>query len=140
MGAWGAGPFENDDAMDWAIDLEESGDVGFVVEALRAAEGDGYLDAPEGSVTMAAAEVVAALDPGPRWRRAGDGRAGDADGGDGQERSRGSELWDEAGQPEGWNGAVDGLLARLGRQAPSHSRQHFTFVRLLHLCARSWRR
>ena len=88
MGAWGAGPFENDDAMDWAIDLEESGDVGFVVEALRAAESDGYLDAPEGSVTIAAAEVVAALGPGPRWRRAGYRRAGDADGGDGQERSR----------------------------------------------------
>ena len=29
MGAWGIGNFENDDALDWLVDLEKSPDYGF---------------------------------------------------------------------------------------------------------------
>jgi hypothetical protein len=62
MGAWGAGSFENDDASDWAWELEELG-----LEAIETAftavtkTGEGYLEAPDGSYAIAAAEVVAAL-------------------------------------------------------------------------------
>lgn len=132
MGAWGAGAFENDDAMDWvALDLEDSRDAGPVVGALRVAEGDGYLEAPEGSVAIAAAEVVAALAGRPGtglpeeveyWVRERDGveretvelaahAVGRVRNGPGSELR---ELWEEAGQPEEWYGEVDGLLARLG--------------------------
>jgi hypothetical protein len=57
MGAWDAGPFENDTAMDWVADLERAG-----TEAVRSAlsvAADGYVDAPEGEEAVAAAEVVA---------------------------------------------------------------------------------
>lgn len=61
MGAWGHGSFENDDALDWVYALEADG-----VEAIRSAlaavlEADGYVEAPEASMALAAAEVVAAL-------------------------------------------------------------------------------
>lgn len=132
MGAWGAGSFENDDTMDWVIDLEESGDVGFVVEALRAACDDECLWASEGSMAVAAAEVVAALAgrPGPgspegveSWVRGRDGveRETVALATRAVERVRngpGSELLElreEAGQPEERYEGVEDLLGRLGR-------------------------
>jgi Domain of unknown function (DUF4259) len=34
MGAWGAGPFENDDASDWVYELEEAPDLNFVRDVL----------------------------------------------------------------------------------------------------------
>jgi hypothetical protein len=63
MGAWGAGNFENDDAMDWVIDFESARDLEIIQNALEAviqSAGD-YVDAWEASVALAAAEVVAAL-------------------------------------------------------------------------------
>jgi hypothetical protein len=61
MGAWGAGSFDNDDAHDWVYELEESG-----VDAIHSAlaeviDGGGYVEAPECSMAIAAAEVVAAV-------------------------------------------------------------------------------
>lgn len=55
MGAWGSGPFDNDDAGDWVYSLEDSG-----VSALRSAlELDGgYVQAPEAAAAVAAAAVV----------------------------------------------------------------------------------
>ncbi len=55
MGAWGSGPFDNDDAGDWVFELEDSG-----VSALRSAlELDGeYVEAPEAAAAVAAAAVV----------------------------------------------------------------------------------
>jgi hypothetical protein len=58
VGAWGAGPFSNDDALDWIADFEESG-VPAIVQAFDPTEAQ-YLEAPEGSRIIAAAEVVAA--------------------------------------------------------------------------------
>ena len=62
MGAWGTGPFENDDAMDWVAELEAAPDLVAVRSALQAVTtAEEYIDAPVGSIALASAEVVAAL-------------------------------------------------------------------------------
>lgn len=65
MGAWGARSFENDDALDWVWELEESSDDSAVRAALAAADGDGEIEAPEAACACAAAEVVAAASGAP---------------------------------------------------------------------------
>jgi hypothetical protein len=67
MGSWGAGSFENDDALDWAADLEESRGTKLVKQALREVvdAGDGYLEADAAARGIAAAEVVAGLNDAP---------------------------------------------------------------------------
>ncbi len=67
MGTWGAKSFENDDAMDWIAVIEEASDTEPMKDALAAvleAEGE-YLEAPDCSNAMAAAEVIAALNGAP---------------------------------------------------------------------------
>lgn len=59
MGAWGEEAFENDDAADWVAELEGASDATPIHGALLVASLD-YLEAPEGSIVLAAAEVVAA--------------------------------------------------------------------------------
>ena len=60
MGAWGVGPFDNDDAADWVYDLEGAEDLRLVRAALDfAATDDGYLDVNVGGVAVAAATVLA---------------------------------------------------------------------------------
>lgn len=64
MGAWGHGPFDNDDAADWASQFSElDGPAGLaaIFEALHSVAADGYVEAPEGSAAVAAAQVVAHL-------------------------------------------------------------------------------
>jgi len=63
MGAWSHESFGNDDACDWVAQLEECNDLSFVESTLDAllAVGDDYLEAPEASQAIAAAEVVARL-------------------------------------------------------------------------------
>jgi hypothetical protein len=67
VGAWGAGPFDNDDALDLVADLDEASDAE-VVDGLRdaiAQTGEpGYLEAPAVSEAVAAACLVAARLPG----------------------------------------------------------------------------
>ena len=66
-GGWDVGPFDNDDALDWVWELSESNDISVVEEALQSAiSTSGYLEAPTGSIAVAAAEVVAALKGQPR--------------------------------------------------------------------------
>ena len=62
MGTWGATSFENDSAMDWVADLEESGGFGAVDAALDLViQGvSGRVDDWEFEAAIAAAEVVAA--------------------------------------------------------------------------------
>lgn len=61
-GAWDVGPFENDDALDWVWELESSSGFAVLESALAtAANRPSYLEAPDGSIAVAAAEVVAAL-------------------------------------------------------------------------------
>lgn len=67
MGAWGAGSFENDDAMDWVFDLEDARGLKFVKVTLREVldAGDGVLEADVAARGIAAAEVVAGLNDAP---------------------------------------------------------------------------
>lgn len=61
MGAWGVGSFDNDDAADFLSDVTEGADLGPVREILATALGaDEYLEAPDASQAIAAAEIVAA--------------------------------------------------------------------------------
>lgn len=61
MGAWADGPFDNDDALDFVDDLAEAPDWRTVVRMIdHVAKQAGYLEAPEGSIAVAAAAIVAA--------------------------------------------------------------------------------
>ena len=66
MGATGAGPFENDDALDFLDDLEESDPEGRrerVESALgRVVRARDYIEAPVMSEAIAAAVIVSACD------------------------------------------------------------------------------
>lgn len=61
MGAWGIGPFDNDDAADWLYELEESTGAEAIRTALEAIGPDEYIEAPDCNMALAASEVVAAL-------------------------------------------------------------------------------
>jgi hypothetical protein len=61
MGAWAAGSFDNDDAGDWVWELADA-DTSILQEAFsRVTDCEDYLEAPDCSIGIAAAEVVAAL-------------------------------------------------------------------------------
>ncbi|MDQ1656974.1 MAG: hypothetical protein QOD41_2057 [Cryptosporangiaceae bacterium] len=67
MGAWGDGPFDNDDAADWAAELDAAAPaerLDVIRAALAAAASADYLDADDGQRAVAAAAVVAAQRPG----------------------------------------------------------------------------
>ena len=57
------GNFDNDDAMDWVLELKDTEGLEPISTAfgLILGIGDGYLEAPEACRGLAAAEVVAAL-------------------------------------------------------------------------------
>ena len=59
MGAWGAGVFENDEALDWLADLAATNDPQAIRDAL--ALGGAPIEADEAINALAAAEVVAAM-------------------------------------------------------------------------------
>lgn len=62
MGAWGSGHFDNDDAGDFVCELVDSKNWSVVEAAFDAvlSIGDGdYLEAPEASMAVAAAAIVA---------------------------------------------------------------------------------
>ena len=62
MGAWSHEPFGNDDANDWAYDLEKVSDLSLVEQALdQALDAEDYLEAPDGSNAVAAVEVLAKM-------------------------------------------------------------------------------
>lgn len=56
-GAWGEGPFDNDDAQDWLAECSR-GDAS-VSQAIETVLRPGYLEIDVGSAAVAAAEVVA---------------------------------------------------------------------------------
>lgn len=132
MGAWGADSFENDDASDWLADFCNSPDGELTSTALSTVaemSATDYLEAPECSVGIAAAEVVASqkgaanpnlndeakkclanleskVDPGlvslalKALERI-------------KTNSELKELWDESENPAEWYQAVGNLEARL---------------------------
>lgn len=61
MAGWGTGSFENEDAQKWLGELKSLGVEDLRQILRRAADEADYLEAPEASVVVAAAEVVAAL-------------------------------------------------------------------------------
>jgi hypothetical protein len=131
MGAWGVESFANDDALDWAAELEEADGharMRAALEAVTEAEGE-YLEAPQCSAALAAAEVVAAL----RGRPAADlpenvaawvaAHRGAADEGladlarraveSVEARSELRELWEESDDFAAWRADLAALRARL---------------------------
>jgi hypothetical protein len=63
MGASGHLPFDNDDAMDFAGDVQEAKDASVLADAFAAIpdEDAEYVEAPEASRAIAAAEILAAM-------------------------------------------------------------------------------
>ncbi|MDR2988630.1 MAG: DUF4259 domain-containing protein [Nocardiopsaceae bacterium] len=61
MGAWGAGPFENDDAHDLLGELSElpADELSGRLEAALAIPADGYLEVDEANAAIAAAGLIA---------------------------------------------------------------------------------
>jgi hypothetical protein len=139
MGAWGCGSFENDEALDWVYDLEQSKDLSLIAGTLNAVTEsvDDYLDATDCSMALAAAETVAALAGRPesslpeevaRWVKERQKESS-------QEHSlvdesvmakarqaieailsdsELKELWEETDDLEQWKATVTDLLKRLG--------------------------
>lgn len=134
VGSWDVGSFDNDMAVDWTYGLENAEDLSYVEAALDAVleADDDELDAAKGECAIAAADVVARLlgnfgvensytETADTWVRAHHlrpppelvkkARAALA-------RTRRSpselfELWEESGDLDGWNEALDEVDARL---------------------------
>jgi hypothetical protein len=60
-GAWGPDSFENDDALDWVGDCADGKSQSAVRAAFAAVMQGSYVQAPDASAAVAAAEVVAAV-------------------------------------------------------------------------------
>lgn len=132
MGAWGAGCFENDDALDWLCDLEDSDSSDLIRETIQVAidapPGDD-LEAPECCSALAACEMVAALSGKPPSDLPEDAKAwleqnsAVADNAVLQlamkavERIRTDselkDLWEDAESLDEWTPVVDDLASRL---------------------------
>ncbi|MFC8523420.1 DUF4259 domain-containing protein [Pseudarthrobacter sp. NPDC057230] len=127
MGAWGYLPFENDDALDWLEELQASG--ADVVRSALAKASDRYVEAPDGAVALAAAEVTSASQGNPLgdlpenvsdWVTAHGAEitaedvemALEAVERVAGEKSELAELWDDADEPE-WRESLDNLVERL---------------------------
>lgn len=61
MGAWGAGNFDNDTALDWVYELEETDDLFLIESAINAVVDEEYIDADVGCEALVAMEAVARL-------------------------------------------------------------------------------
>ena len=59
-GAWDSGSFGNDDAMDWVGDCVRSTGTKYVASTLEKATKTDFLESPDCSSAIAAAEVVGA--------------------------------------------------------------------------------
>lgn len=62
MGAWGSGHFENDDALDYLAELDESGDEESIRMRLNAVveNAQAYRESPDCCEALVAAELIAA--------------------------------------------------------------------------------
>jgi hypothetical protein len=65
MGGWGTGSFDNDDAQDFLGELASLTIDELKQRLVSAADHEGYLEAPESSVAVAAAEVIATAKGAP---------------------------------------------------------------------------
>jgi hypothetical protein len=65
VGTWGYGPFDDDIALEWVLELEDASDWSVVEGALRTVAEtplDVFLQPPDAQVAWAAAATVAAVD------------------------------------------------------------------------------
>ncbi|MBD5654748.1 MAG: DUF4259 domain-containing protein [Candidatus Eremiobacteraeota bacterium] len=61
MGAWEAGPFDNDDAADFVADFDDAPSVASIeasLEKIASAPADDYIEAPDCSRAVAAAALI----------------------------------------------------------------------------------
>jgi hypothetical protein len=129
-GAWGNDSFENDDALDWTATCKTSWSISLVRDAFSHAISAKYLEAPDGSVVVAAAEVVAAAKRRPHPKLPAELAAWVKHQGMGklsrlaplalkalkrvrdQKVSELRQLWD-GGDPSGWLACISDLELRL---------------------------
>ena len=127
MSAWGYLPFENDEALDWLDELAAGG--ADVIRAALIKANAGYIEAPEGSVAIAAADITAACHGNPAgdlpenvtdWVTAHGAEitaedvelALEAVERVAGEKSELAQLWDDADEPE-WRESLEELTERL---------------------------
>ena len=129
MGAWGIGPFENDDAADWVYEVIETTNANVFAASLRNTSSKGYVEASEACCALAAAEIVAALlgrpsedlpDEVREWVKSGPLQADEAlvslataAASRVANDSELKELWDETDESEAWQTSVNDLIDRL---------------------------
>jgi len=132
MGTWGYGSFDNDDAADWVYEFESSGRAAVTSALRRVAElaNGKYLEAPEATTALAAAEIVAAAHDGDLSKLSEEARkafvahrqslTGSVDVATARKavervarESELKELWEESDESQNWLNEVNGLLARL---------------------------
>ena len=133
MGAWGHRNVENDDAMDFVAEFKEMPSENFLVESLglivEAGDGEEYIEAPEASAALAAAELVAAAvgNPAPDFPaelHESLTKMGISETFDVRKLARKAvkyllkeselqELWAEGGEPNEWQAVQRDLLVRL---------------------------
>lgn len=131
MGAWGISAFENDDALDWFGDFcNEPGEESLKDAFVSVNEiDDDYLESPEASNALIAAEVVAFLLNSPSSSlpehskeclenlqiKPGDDLVSSAVKAVERVKSDSElkELWEETDNFQEWNKVVDDLIGRL---------------------------
>lgn len=134
MGAWDFGPFDNDDASDWLYELEDSSDTSVISAALSIVTeiGDEYLEAPDCSNALAAAEIVAALCGHPITKLPGNAKewvdahrsldvsllvpTAQAVIQRIRNNSELKELWDDSAKAAKWYATLDDLSSRLSAE------------------------
>lgn len=136
MGIWSTDGFGSDEALDWIQGLDPAAGAEPVLRALRAAaeSPDPHLDASRAQVTLAAAELIAALhgrphpslpEPARRWL-AGQRAEAPAEWADREAltlatraldlvvtSSALAEIWSQQDDQTRWQGALDDLRMRL---------------------------
>lgn len=135
MGTWSVDAFGNDNAADWAYELEEAEDLGPIEEALTSvlsASGE-YVEAPDAAIALAAAEVLARLSGSPGEKNAYTEEIDNWVAGTSvkptaeliemakaaidrilAENSELNELWKDSDEYDDWRASVSDLRARLG--------------------------
>jgi hypothetical protein len=126
MGGRGYLPFENDDALEWLDELQTGGAE--IVRGALAKVDDGYVEAPEGSIAIAAADITAASQGNASGDLPETSPTGTVHGAEftpedvelaleavgrvAGEESELAELWDDADEPE-WRESLEDLSERL---------------------------
>ena len=132
MGAWATDSFANDDALDWLLDFVEAPTIEMLrdtLEHITTTDADEYLEAPDCSEAVAAAEIVAALNGRPSAKQPDDLRDWlQTDHGLTAETltrtaataikrimqsSELQELWDDSDSSAGWLNDMADLIRRL---------------------------